>query len=244
MPGRPWALHQLRHSALTHAAEEGASTSTPLAYSGHTSVASLCEVCTGQPESAAGRLSEGPHDAGRSARATGTQSTKVKCVASLASIVLRVVSCAAVGEPGIASVPAPRAAPRDCSPAAGRLVTGLSRVSCRDARGLAVLMGTGRRAGLPGVSRLAAPAPPLSRLWRITGPGRQTGIFSRRPIRRTRPARRRRRRIRPGSRRLQPPPAAGGAGGRPAAGSRAAGQVAAAGRAGLPTVLRCRRAWV
>lgn len=41
MPGGPWTLHQLRHSALTHAAEEGASTSTLLAYSGHTSVASL-----------------------------------------------------------------------------------------------------------------------------------------------------------------------------------------------------------
>jgi integrase len=40
-PGGPWTLHQLRHSALTHAAEEGASTSTLLAYSGHTSVRSL-----------------------------------------------------------------------------------------------------------------------------------------------------------------------------------------------------------
>jgi hypothetical protein len=94
--------------------------------------------------------------------------------------------------------------------AASRLVTGLSRVSCRDASGLAVLMGTGRRAGLPGVSRLAAPAPPLSRLWRITGPGRQTGIFSRTPIRRTRPARRRRPRIPPGDRRLQPAARAAG----------------------------------
>ncbi|GAA3519963.1 integrase/recombinase XerC/integrase/recombinase XerD [Streptosporangium album] len=36
-----WTLHQLRHSALTHAAEDGANTSTLLAYSGHTSVASL-----------------------------------------------------------------------------------------------------------------------------------------------------------------------------------------------------------
>ena len=76
------------------------------------------------------------------------------------------------GEPGIASVPAPRAAPRDFSPAASRLVTGRARVSCRDASGLAVLMGTGRRAGLPGVSRLAAPAAPVARLLRITGLGR------------------------------------------------------------------------
>ncbi|MEV0238151.1 tyrosine-type recombinase/integrase [Nonomuraea sp. NPDC050786] len=36
-----WTLHQLRHTALTHAAEDGANTSTLLAYSGHTSVASL-----------------------------------------------------------------------------------------------------------------------------------------------------------------------------------------------------------
>ena len=39
--GGPWTLHQLRHSALTHAAEDGANTSTLLAYSGHRSVASL-----------------------------------------------------------------------------------------------------------------------------------------------------------------------------------------------------------
>jgi hypothetical protein len=37
-PGGPWTLHQLRHSALTHAAEAGANTATLLAYSGHTSV--------------------------------------------------------------------------------------------------------------------------------------------------------------------------------------------------------------
>jgi integrase/recombinase XerC/integrase/recombinase XerD len=39
--GGPWTLHQLRHSALTHAAEDGANTSTLLAFSGHTNVASL-----------------------------------------------------------------------------------------------------------------------------------------------------------------------------------------------------------
>jgi hypothetical protein len=36
LPGGPWTLHQLRRSALTHAAEGGANTSTLLAYSGHT----------------------------------------------------------------------------------------------------------------------------------------------------------------------------------------------------------------
>jgi integrase/recombinase XerC/integrase/recombinase XerD len=36
-----WSLHQLRHSALTHAAEDGANTATLLSYSGHTAVASL-----------------------------------------------------------------------------------------------------------------------------------------------------------------------------------------------------------
>jgi len=39
--GGPWTLHQLRHSALTHAAEDGASTPMLMALSGHTSVASL-----------------------------------------------------------------------------------------------------------------------------------------------------------------------------------------------------------
>lgn len=34
-------LHQLRHSALTHAAEDGANTAVLLSYSGHTSIASL-----------------------------------------------------------------------------------------------------------------------------------------------------------------------------------------------------------
>lgn len=43
-------LHQLRHSALTHAAEAGANTSTLLAYSGHTSVASLARYARVSPE--------------------------------------------------------------------------------------------------------------------------------------------------------------------------------------------------
>jgi integrase/recombinase XerC/integrase/recombinase XerD len=52
-PGGPWTLHQLRHSALTHAAEDGANTSTLLAYSGHTSVASLARYARVSPEALA-----------------------------------------------------------------------------------------------------------------------------------------------------------------------------------------------
>ncbi len=48
-----WTLHQLRHSALTHAAEAGANTATLLAYSGHTSVASLARYTRVSPEALA-----------------------------------------------------------------------------------------------------------------------------------------------------------------------------------------------
>jgi integrase len=48
-----WSLHQLRHSALTHAAEDGANTSTLLSYSGHTSVASLARYARVSPEALA-----------------------------------------------------------------------------------------------------------------------------------------------------------------------------------------------
>ena len=53
LAGGPWALHQLRHSALTHAAEDGANTSTLLAYSGHTSIASLARYTRVSPEALA-----------------------------------------------------------------------------------------------------------------------------------------------------------------------------------------------
>ncbi|MET9243031.1 site-specific integrase [Nonomuraea sp. NPDC003709] len=53
LSGGPWTLHQLRHSALTHAAEDGANTSTLLAYSGHTSVASLARYARVSPEALA-----------------------------------------------------------------------------------------------------------------------------------------------------------------------------------------------
>jgi site-specific recombinase XerD len=50
IPSGPWTLHQLRHSALTHAAEDGANTATLLAYSGHTSVTSLARYTRLSPE--------------------------------------------------------------------------------------------------------------------------------------------------------------------------------------------------
>lgn len=86
----------------------------------------------------------------------------------------RIGPCPGGQLPGIAPLP-----PAGSSPACP--------VSCRDASGLAVLMGTGRRAGLPGVSRPGAPAPPVARLSRITGAGRQIDIFSRCPGRHHRP---------------------------------------------------------
>lgn len=48
-------LHQLRHSALTHAAEDGANTATLLAYSGHTTVASLARYARVSPDALARR---------------------------------------------------------------------------------------------------------------------------------------------------------------------------------------------
>ena len=51
--GGPWTLHQLRHSALTHDAENGASTPMLLAKSGHTSVASLARYARPSAEALA-----------------------------------------------------------------------------------------------------------------------------------------------------------------------------------------------
>jgi site-specific recombinase XerD len=48
-----WTLHQLRHSALTRAAENGANTGTLLAYSGHSSVASLARYTRVSPDALA-----------------------------------------------------------------------------------------------------------------------------------------------------------------------------------------------
>lgn len=59
-----------------------------------------------------------------------------------------------------------------------RLIVDLSRVSFCDASGLAVLVGTNRRARLlGGVLRLAAPAPPVVEALRITGLDLQLDVF-------------------------------------------------------------------
>ena len=51
--GQPATLHQLRHSALTHDAEAGASAPMLLAKSGHTSVASLARYARPSAEALA-----------------------------------------------------------------------------------------------------------------------------------------------------------------------------------------------
>ena len=55
LAGGSFALHQLRHSPLTHAAESGANTASLLALSGHTSVASLAKYARVSPEALARR---------------------------------------------------------------------------------------------------------------------------------------------------------------------------------------------
>jgi anti-anti-sigma factor len=63
-------------------------------------------------------------------------------------------------------------------PAASRLILDLSAVSYADASGLAVLVGTKRRAGLLGGSlRLVAPAPAVTRVLSLTGMNRQFDIY-------------------------------------------------------------------
>jgi anti-anti-sigma factor len=63
-------------------------------------------------------------------------------------------------------------------PASGRLVLDLSRVSFCDASGLAVLIGTGRRARLlGGFLRLAAVPPEVSRVLRSTGLDQHLLVF-------------------------------------------------------------------
>jgi len=75
------------------------------------------------------------------------------------------------GELGIARVPALREVLLSLLGAqTNRIIIDLSRVTCCDASGLAVLVGVGRRAWLlGGVLRLAAPTPPVAAVLHLTG---------------------------------------------------------------------------
>ena len=84
------------------------------------------------------------------------------------------------GEIDIASVPVLRerliGLPR---PHASRIIIDLSGVTFCDASGLAVLVGASRRAGLlGGVLRLAAPAPMMATVLRLTGLHSRFEIFA------------------------------------------------------------------
>ena len=84
------------------------------------------------------------------------------------------------GEIDIASVPVLRerliGLPR---PQASRIIIDLSGVTFCDASGLAVLVGASRRAGLlGGVLRLAAPAPMMATVLRLTGLHSRFEIFA------------------------------------------------------------------
>jgi anti-anti-sigma factor len=82
------------------------------------------------------------------------------------------------GELGIASAPALRGQLRGLLRAASHLVIDLSAVEDADASGLAVLVGSGRRARLLGGSlRLAAPSPEVARVLSATGLNQHLDIF-------------------------------------------------------------------
>jgi anti-anti-sigma factor len=82
------------------------------------------------------------------------------------------------GELGIASAPALREQLLSLLRAASQLIIDLSAVERTDASGLAVLVGSGRRAGLLGGSlRLAAPSPAVARVLSATGMNQHLDIF-------------------------------------------------------------------
>jgi anti-anti-sigma factor len=83
------------------------------------------------------------------------------------------------GELDITSAPALREELlRLLSPAASRLIIDLSAAGYTDASGVAVLVGTARRAGLlGGWLRLASPAPGVARVLSVTGVGRHLATF-------------------------------------------------------------------
>jgi len=88
------------------------------------------------------------------------------------------VIAALSGELGIASAPALREQLLSLLRAASHLIIDLSAVEHADAGGLAVLVGSGRRARLVGGSlRLAAPSPELARVLSATGLNQHLDIF-------------------------------------------------------------------
>jgi anti-anti-sigma factor len=95
------------------------------------------------------------------------------------------VVAALSGELDIASAPALREQLLSLlRPAASRLIIDLSAEAYADASGLAVLVSSGRRAGLPGGSlRLAAPSPEVARVLSVTGINQHLDIFPRSRLR-------------------------------------------------------------
>ena len=88
------------------------------------------------------------------------------------------VIAALSGELVIASAPALREQLFDLLRAASHLILDLSEVEHADANGLAVLVGSGRRARLLGGSlRLAAPSPDVARVLSATGMDQHLNIF-------------------------------------------------------------------
>jgi anti-sigma B factor antagonist len=88
------------------------------------------------------------------------------------------VIAALSGDLGIASAPALREQLLSLLRAASHLIIDLSAVEHADANGLAVLVGSGRRARLLGGSlRLAAPSPEVARVLSATGMSRHLDIF-------------------------------------------------------------------
>jgi anti-sigma B factor antagonist len=88
------------------------------------------------------------------------------------------VIAALSGDLGIASAPALRGQLLSLLRAASHLIIDLSAVEHADASGLAVLVGSGRRARLLGGSlRLAAPSPEAARVLSATGLNRHLDIF-------------------------------------------------------------------
>jgi anti-anti-sigma factor len=82
------------------------------------------------------------------------------------------------GDLGIASAPALRGQLRSLLRAASHLIIDLSAAEHADASGLAVLVGTGRRARLLGGSlRLAAPSPGITRVLAATGLNQHLDIY-------------------------------------------------------------------